>query len=547
MPQPNTPDTPVSRFVAVAQSCIQASAQDPNASEHWRLFDELLVSFNDVAEQDALPLIEQIMNEGAMRFVARTLARRATERFAHNARAWYLYGRTALIISSDSPEAGPALERAWSIDPDADLLLPLCRAAAFVAGKQYPEAEAACHEMLRRAPDSADAYSNLAIAMRGQFRTNESIAAAEAALKIDPAHEHAPLNLALSLVDAWRFDDALTLLRHTIAQRPDDDRIRLPLGELELRLGIWQSGWSNMHARFSLPGLREQLRAREQECGVPHWRGEPLEGRTLGVWLEQGYGDSILLIRFLPLMAERVRALGGKLVFGCFGPLVELFRPLIPADVELNVDFLKQTDFHTPLMSLCAPFGFGNDTLPGEAYLGADDADVAQWRKRLGVGDGRLHIALTWTGNPQQTRNDIRSLPLAQLEELLATENVVFHSVNPAASALVATLRDKGFNVIDWGPELKDFITTAALLQAADGVVTTCTSIAHLAGAVGAPTLLMLDRVASFIWGAEHERTAWYDSIRIVRQAHYGDWSDVVARTREALTVQAKAASTRSK
>ncbi|MGC3964445.1 MAG: tetratricopeptide repeat protein [Rhodocyclaceae bacterium] len=528
------------KFNGVARACLDALATQAGAATHWQVFDDLMTAFDGLPEADALAATAQFMEQPGMQIVTRALARRSTERFPQSAQGWYLYGRSMLLISSDSIEARPALERAWELDPNTDALLPLCLAAAFIACKRYVDAELACREMLARDPNSADAYSNLAVALRMQYRTDEAVTAGEAALRIDPNHAHAPVNLALAMVDDERFADALSLLRELISHHPDDDRIRLPLGELELRHGIWESGWANMHARFSLPGLREQLQAREQNCGVPHWRGESLEGRTLGIWLEQGYGDAILLVRFLPLIAERVRALGGKLVFGCFGPLVELFKPLIPSDVELNVDFLRQTDFHMPLMSSCSPFKFGNDTLRGSAYLHVEGGQVVRWRKRLGVGDGRLHVALAWTGNPQQSRNDVRSLPQPQLEALLAKGNgprdIVFHSVNPAAGEVVASLRDKGFNVVDWGSELNDFMTTAALLKAVDAVATTCTSVAHLAGAVGAPTLLMLDRIGSFIWGTEESRTPWYDSIRIVRQARFGDWSDVAARVRQELS-----------
>lgn len=531
-------DPLVEKFVATTQSCINVLFERPDALNQWLLFDELLTRFDSLAENEALPLVAQIIDQAGAPHIARMLARRATERFGDSAFAWYLYGRSLLLISANAKEAGPLLERAWALDPNADPLLPLCRAAAFIAGKRYVEAEQACRYMLKRQPGSADAFSNLGVALRMQYRSAEAVKACEAALRLDPEHPHAHVNLALALIDDWRFDDALVFLRRMVEKHPEDDRLRLPLGELELRLGQWQSGWANMHARFSLTGLREQLYAREHDCGVPQWRGESLEGRTLGVWLEQGYGDAIWLIRFLPMIAERVRAEGGKLVFGCFGPVADLFRPLIPHDVMLNVDFLAPTSYHIPLMSCGALFGFASDSLPGTPYLNAGPNRIGRWRKKLGVGDGKLHVALAWTGNPVQPRNDARSLPVLQLEKLLAIDNVVFHSVNPNCSEVATTLRQKGLNVIDWGPELTNFISTAALLQAVDCVVTTCTSTAHLAGAVGAPTVLMLDRVGSFIWGREQESSPWYDSIRIIRQKHFGDWSDVVDATRAALAAR---------
>ncbi|MCY1422730.1 hypothetical protein D9M71_384230 [compost metagenome] len=336
-------------------------------------------------------------------------------------------------------------------------------------------------------------------------------------------------------MDCWRFEEARDYLRDAVRRQPESGNLRLMLGEIELRLGQWSSGWANMHARFHLPELRAQLERRERECGIPIWRGEPLQGRTLGIWLEQGYGDAILLVRYLPLLAERVRAMGGRLVFGCFAPLLELFRPLVPPGVALDVDQLRPTDFHLPLMTACAAFDLEPSMLSGRPYLSADPQRIATWRKRIGGGDGRLHVALAWTGNPDQVRNDIRSLTSSALDSLLDIGGVTFHSLNPAVAEHVRELQGWGFDIQDWSACLHDFGDSAALISSVDLVITTCTASAHLAGAVGAPTLLMLDRVASFFWGLEEHRTCWYDSVRLLRQARLGDWSDVVARVHQEL------------
>ena len=313
------------------------------------------------------------------------------------------------------------------------------------------------------------------------------------------------------------------------------------MAELELRLGQWETGWANMDARFAaIPQLRAQLETREHHVGVPYWRAEPLAGKTLGIWLEQGYGDAILLIRFLPRFAQIVREQGGKLVFGCFGPLAELFRPLIPHDVEMDIDQLRPTDYHLPLMSACGAFGITEADVSGASYLKAPAQGASKWRRRL-KRDPRLHIALAWTGNPEQVRNDVRSLGLPELLELLGQEGVLFHSVNPDVAHVVSELAAQGLPIVDQSAELSSFADTAELLKAVDAVVSTCTSTAHLAGAVGAPTLLLLDKVGSFLWRSDTQRTPWYDSIRILRQGQLGDWSPVMARLRQHLANQARA------
>jgi hypothetical protein len=418
----------------------------------------------------------------------------------------------------------------------ADPLLALCLAAAYLGQKQWKQAEEACRIAIAQDDKNADVYSNLVIALRQQCRPEEAIEAGLLAVRLSPDHAHAPLNLALAYEDVWQFNESLTILRQLVAHHPDNDRFRLPLGELELRMGIWETGWRNMHARFHLPYLHKQLSSREEGLGVPQWKGESLQGKRLGVWLEQGYGDSILLARFLPLIAEEVRKRGGKMVLGVFGPLVPMFKPLLAEDVELNIDFLDKTDYHLPFMSCCAAFGFTSTTLTSAPYMRASADRIAEWKARIARIPGRFHVGLAWFGNPDHERDAFRSISPDALFPILKTPEVVFHSLNPNASGDVANLRAQGYDVIDWSSDLSDFNETGALISALDLIITVDTSIGHLAGALGAPTLLMLDRVSSFIWANNEARTEWYDTVHLFRQTHIGQWNGVVKRVAAELT-----------
>lgn len=524
----------LSDFTSLANSALELHRAAPDAAKYWRAFLKMLEAYEQLDVEQCLEALDAMIGVEALLPMTLALARSAVRRFPRQARAWGQLGYAQLLDDRRSPTAYIALERAWQLAPDMRMDLAASLSAAYIAVQRWSDAESICRFLIKARPDSADAHSNLSIALRGLLRSEAAAEAAREALRIDGRHEHAAVNLGHALIDCGHYDEALLVLRRGLEENPADDRYRLPLGELELRLGQWETGWAKMHARFSLPGLREQLHARETLCGVPHWRGESLRGKTLGIWLEQGYGDAILLVRYLPLFTERVRQQGGKLLFGCFGALHELFRPWIPADVEVDVDHLRSTDYHLPLMSGCAAFGVTQHLLPGAAYLGGDTLRTQVWRRRWGE-DHRLHVALTWSGNPDQSRDALRSLDARALQELLSIPGVLFHSLNPNVAKQARELASQGLPIVDHSHELSSFADSAALLAAMDRVVSICTATAHLAGAIGAPTLLLLDKVGSYLWGQDDQMTPWYNSVRIIRQQTLGDWTDVIQRTRQVL------------
>ncbi|MEP9320422.1 tetratricopeptide repeat-containing glycosyltransferase family protein [Pseudomonas sp. LABIM340] len=525
------------------QQVYQLREQGIDCRRPWRLLEQILDAFEELPADEALAVLGQVVGDVHLLSVATVLSRRATERFPQSADGWFHLGFSQLMENMSAPAAYQALERAWELAPGSRTEFAVCLSAAYLAVRRWSDAERTCRQMLEWQPDCADAYSNLSIALRRLHQSEASVEAARQALICDPGHFHAPNNLILALVDTGRYQEALATTREYVSRLPTDMRLRLLLAELELRLGQWDTGWGNMDARFAVvQQLGQQLDIRENQLGVPRWHGEPLAGKTLGIWLEQGYGDAILLVRFLPRIAQQVREQGGKLVFGIFGPLEELFRPRVPYDVEMNIDHLRPTDYHLPLMSACGAFGVTEADVCGVPYLQASPQGISQWRRRL-KRDPRLHIALAWRGNPQQVRDDVRSLDLPSLMTLLEQDGVLFHSVNPDAAQVVGELVAKGLPIVDHSAELNDFADTAELLKAVDAVVSTCTSTAHLAGALGVPTLLLVDKVGSYLWRCDTQLSLWYDSVRILRQETLGDWGPVVQRLRQHLVRQAEAKS----
>jgi hypothetical protein len=216
----------------------------------------------------------------------------------------------------------------------------------------------------------------------------------------------------------------------------------------------------------------------------------------------------------------------------------------LPADLPLESSLETRPDFHCGLMSLPLRLGIVDSTGWGAAYLSADPAHVQTWRERVDAHTahtantantrGNLKVGLVWNGNPEHVRDSRRSVPVEQLEPLLNVAHVSYFALSPGRGETVTQWRAKGFDVVDMtGHFQSGFDDVAALLANLDLVVTIDSGPAHLAGALGVRTCLMIDRVSAWFWGNEASHTAWYDSIELIRQPRVGDWAPVVAKVRE--------------
>jgi hypothetical protein len=275
------------------------------------------------------------------------------------------------------------------------------------------------------------------------------------------------------------------------------------------------------------------------------WQGHSLAGKTLFVWSEQGNGDVIQWVRFLPIIAERVRCEGGKLVFCCYSGLSTLVRRSLGEHVDVFVTHEQfpypPHDFHLPLASLPLILNVTLDQLPvGTAYLKADATKVDAWSARLPVRSGRFRVGLVWSGSRTHQRNPLRAVdPLAYARTFSHFQSIDFVSVQLDGESEVQAMCDEGLRVIDHTGELTSFDDTAALLQSMDLVITVCTSAAHLAGSLGVQTWLLLDVNPHWVWMTERSDSPWYPSIRLYRQQEYGQWDPVleqVARDLEVVT-----------
>lgn len=434
-------------------------------------------------------------------------------------------------------EALAALLRAYHIDPSSDpTLLHSIAQTAFVV-RDWQRVDSATALLLTQNADDANAlvWRAAALQHRNDFQTAELLL--RQAVRAVPGNPVALHKLALCIKEQARFGEAETLLRRVLELAPDSAHALFDLSELEIRNCRFADGWAHYESRTTFD---------DQSNGAQHalaqiseyWRGESLAGKTLVVYGEQGHGDCLWAARFLPLLARRAQQEGGRVIFGYEGPLRHLFERSLPADMPLETGIETRPDFHCGLMSLPLRLGIVDAKGWGAPYLSADPALAKAWRERVTVHATRSHadrkVGLVWNGNPDHIRDARRSLPVEQLEPLMNVPGVTYFALSPGRTQTVEQWRAKGMNVVDLTHHFQSgFDDVAALLVNLDLVVTIDSGPAHLAGALGVPTCLMIDRVSAWFWGNESKKTAWYDCVELFRQPRIGEWEPVVAEVRE--------------
>ncbi|CAB3801235.1 hypothetical protein LMG28614_05342 [Paraburkholderia ultramafica] len=434
-------------------------------------------------------------------------------------------------------EALAALVRAYQLDPSCEpTLLHTIAQTAFVV-RDWALLDSATGLLLSHHAEDANAliWRAAAVQQRDDFATAERLL--REAVRVVPGNPVALHKLALCIKEQARFAEAEALLRQVLAMSPNNAHALFDLSELEIRTGRFADGWAHYESRIA---FADDLNNAQRALAAisAHWHGESLAGKTLVVYGEQGNGDCLWAVRFLPLLAVRARREGGRVIFGHDGPLRHLFERMLPADLPLETSLETRPDFHCGLMSLPLRLGIVDAAGWGAPYLSADPAHVQTWRERVdehtAATRGHLKVGLVWNGNPEHIRDTRRSVPVGQLEPLLDVASVSYFALSPGRGETVVQWRAKGLDVVDMTHHFQSgFDDVAALLANLDLVVTIDSGPAHLAGALGVPTCLMIDHVSAWFWGDESPLTAWYDSIELVRQPRVGDWAPVVAKVRE--------------
>jgi tetratricopeptide (TPR) repeat protein len=439
-----------------------------------------------------------------------------------------LYGSLARLQSKQGAygEAVESCRCALALDPHRPEILTQLGNALTDLGN-YGAAVEALRRALALKPDSAPAVSSLGYIFERKGDLASATDAYRNAIKLDPQLSGGHLHLGSAQLLQGNLGEAAECFEWVLKLAPDSAEARAFLGIIHLKQGSFRLGLSEYEDRWSTPyGFRFR-----RKLSQPLWKGEPLEGSRILLYAEQGMGDTLQFVRYVPLVAAR----GGKVVLEV-QPRLHRLLALTPGaeKVICRHEALPEVDWQCPLLSLPLALGTELNTIPAEIpYVCPDPAQVEAWRQRL--PGNSLRIGLVWAGSPLHPHELWRSIPLEQLAPLTNIEGTTFYSLQMGAPAeQVKQLGTRGHLIDLWG-EQKDFADTAAIVANLDLVISIDTSVAHLAGAMGKPVWVILSKSADWRWLLDREDSPWYPSSHLYRQSTLGNWQDVVTRVEREL------------
>ncbi|HEV3104757.1 MAG TPA: tetratricopeptide repeat protein [Trinickia sp.] len=408
---------------------------------------------------------------------------------------------------------------------------------------RHEEAVSAYEAVLALHGPFAPALHALGNALAALGRHVEAIPRFERAVGLDPQLSLAWLSLgnahhALNAHEAAlrAFDQALRLRPDLASAQLNRAMTLLTLGDFRRGLPAYESRLEiASSARYASVDGADKVNGLAAAALLPRWQGEPIGDRTLLIVAEQGFGDTLQFLRFVPLACERaarVALVVQRELAPLVTPLAQTWRvTLVEPDSAHPTAHLQ-----CPLLSLPLALGTTLDTLPGpRRYLDVPALHRRRWRGSLG-GHAKRKVGLAWSGRIQTQEN--RAMPLAALTPFFALENIDWIVLQP-------NLRDDEMRALDAHPRaasihrfdnrIRDFADTAAIMDRLDAVVSIDTSIAHLAGALGKPLWLMLPFAADWRWFLDTDRSPWYPSARLFRQGAPGAWEEVAERVARSL------------
>jgi len=425
----------------------------------------------------------------------------------------------------------PLLHTSYSIPDEAikDFTPPDAKQLRREAGIQHhrrgelDQAIAVYKEILQDEPDDIFMLYHLGVALSGSEQWDDAIQHLEKTVALQANHSEAHNSLGHAHAGKLDFELAVQSYDNAIAADQKYATAHFNKGCVLLKQGQFDEGWKEYEWRWDMPSFQPF------NCPQPKWQGEDISDKTILVHTEQGNGDAIQFARFLPLVRARCK----KLIVVCTEPLRLLFKEMdcvdevrLPGNLPANL-----FDVYCPIMSLAGVLKINYDNLPiTTPYVSISKQVVVPELPN----NGRKKVALVWAGCPTQQINHHRSCPIEDMMAITKNSQYDFYSCQlPLSEEHKVILANH--TVVALEQELVSYSHTGALLLQMDIVVSVCTSVIHLAGALNIPAIVLLSPHADWRWLMDEKTSSWYPNTSILRQQNSGDWKSLISAASQEL------------
>ena len=504
-------------------NALQAEKDFAQAAESYRHALQLRPDFPEAESNLANVLVEMSEKDSAEKHFRRALKLRPDYAEAH-------FNLGNLLAEEDHLlEAAAHFELALRADAT---MLRAHNNLGHTYRKLEHYAEAAEHyrALPQNDPQFIDAYNNLSLALLELGKHEEAEEAIQHALQLMPELGQAHCNLGAIYHSQNRIDEALACYQKALDLNPALSKAQLNRGMIELVSGDFARGWIDYEYRW------EDAPLHRRDFAEPQWKGEPLAGRSILLHGEQGLGDTLQFLRYVPLLQQ----MAGEVVLEVPVRIAELAKELPGLRVFAEGEALPRCDYYSPLLSLPLMLGHtSEDKLPHRTpYLSVPAAARAKAAPIFAAQKKHLRVGINWAGNASfvHDRYRFRALPLAEFEPLLRIDEAEFFSLQMGEG-----LQELGKNpalqarLVDLSPHVASMADTAAQMEQLDLIITADTSVSHLAGALGKPTWVLIPYSPDWRWMQHRRDTPWYPSMELFRQPSPGAWTSLIAEMQQRL------------
>ncbi len=391
------------------------------------------------------------------------------------------------------------------------------------------EAAKSFHLATELNPDHAEVHNNLGTFLQEQGKLDEAAERYKKAIALEPNHAKAHNNLGAALQEQGKYEEAMEYYKRAISLTPDYAEAHMNRSFVLMLTGNLEEGWPEYEWRLH---TKDRISRTFQQ---PRWDGTPLNNSSILVHAEQGLGDTIQFVRYLPM----VQAKGGYVIFECQKNLFRLLKNNAGFDEIIEKASANEENSHfdvqVPLLSLPGIFGTTFDNIPSNVpYITVDPVPVEEWNAWIGYNDD-FKIGIVWAGSPHHKNDRTRSCKLEDFAQLAEIPGLSFYSVQKGPASAEAFNPPGGMKIINLENKMNDFADTAAIIVNLDLVISVDTAVAHLAGALGKPVWNLLPFAPEWRWQLNLADSPWYPGMRLFRQSQPNDWTGVFEQVKKAL------------